>query len=174
MNDMRAYIVNRYRYDDRDFNDKPVGDWFSFPVEMDRIRERIGNSSGDDRFEITEIDFPFEITLNESIEELNRLSIMALKLGYPLNEVIDELNFCYHSIKEVYENKDSIKWFKGCESMESVAGHLLRNGYFGDVNSVIVDCVDCKKLGEVLYNHSFAEGHVYIKTHLGYFDCPDV
>ena len=50
---------------------------------------------------------------------------MVEELGHPLNEVIDDLLCQFCSIEELYDHKDDIIQYLGCDDMADVAYHLI-------------------------------------------------
>ena len=98
---------------------------------------------------------------------MNRLCAMVEELDYPLNEVIDDLLCQFCSIEELYDHKDDIIQYPGCDDMVDVAYHLID---------------ECEALGEIpdrlkhyIDYEAFArdldlEG-CFVETRYGVFEC---
>ena len=92
---------------------------------------------------------------------------MVEELDYPLNEVIDDLLCQFCSIEELYDHKDDIIQYPGCDDMVDVAYHLID---------------ECEALGEIpnrlkhyIDYEAFARGldleDCFVETRYGVFEC---
>lgn len=161
MDEMKIHVVNFNKFKDGE----PVDGWFNLPVSVDSIKDSIGNHKEPDRFEIVEYDVPFEVSLNESVEQMNELARMALDLGYPLNELIDELRSYYRNVREVYEHRDELCCYVGID-MTELAKEFVSKDYWGELPEFIMPCIDYAALGSRLWLEG-TETLGFIKTHLG-------
>lgn len=54
-----------------------------------------------------------------------------------------------------------------CYTMEDVAKDFVRRGEFGDINSMLIDCIDYEKLGEKISSEN-----KFVKTDAGMVNIP--
>lgn len=66
MKEMRVYIVNLEAYNEG----KPIGDWFTLPVDYDELKERIELKDTYEEYAIHDYELPFHIDEHTPLEEL--------------------------------------------------------------------------------------------------------
>ena len=121
MEEMRVYIANLCKYNEGEL----VGNWFTPSVDYDEMAERIGLNVRYEEYAIHDYELLFEIDKYTPFEKVNRLCTMVEELEYPLNEVIDDLLCQFCSIEELYDHKDDIIKYPGCDNMVDVAYHPI-------------------------------------------------
>ena len=85
--DMQVYIANLGKYNEGYL----VGAWFSFPIDEEDVKEKIGLNENYEEYAIYDTDnFPMEIGEYVSIEELNRMYEMMEDLPEYVVECLDE------------------------------------------------------------------------------------
>lgn len=105
VDDMRVYIANLGKYNEGYL----VGDWFSFPLDYEEIKERIGLNGEYEEYAVHDTDnFPCEVSEYISIDELNRMYEMIEELPEEIVDSLDDFISCYGSLEGVVENKDKI------------------------------------------------------------------
>ena len=163
MEEMRVYIANLGKYNEGEL----VGDWFMPPVDYDEMAERIGLNDRYEEYAIHDYELPFEIDECTPIEEVKRLCTMVEELGHPLNEVIDDLLCQFCSIEELYDHKDDIIQYLGCDDMADVAYH--HNDEYkalGEIPDRLKNYIDYEAFARDLD----LEG-CFVETRCGVFEC---
>lgn len=164
MEEMSVYIANLGKYNEGEL----VGGWFTPPVDYDEVKERIGLNEEYEEYAIHDYELPFEIDEYTSIEEVNRLCEMVEELEYPINEEIDDLLCYFRSLEELYEKKDDIICYSGCNDMTDVAYHFIDEcGSLGEIPERIRNYIDYEAYGRDLE----MEG-TFVCTNHGVFECP--
>ena len=163
MEEMRVYIANLGKYNEGEL----VGDWFMPPVDYDEMAERIGLNDRYEEYAIHDYELPFEIDECTPIEEVKRLCTMVEELGHPLNEVIDDLLCQFCSIEELYDHKDDIIQYHGCDDMADVAYHLIDEyKALGEIPDRLKNYIDYEAFARDLD----LEG-CFVETRCGVFEC---
>ncbi|MFU0788934.1 MAG: Antirestriction protein (ArdA) [Virgibacillus proomii] len=86
--DMQVYIANLGKYNEVEL----VGDWFTPPIDMEKVKERIGLNSEYEEYAIHDFELPFEISEYTPISEINRLCAMVQELeGSPIYQELSEI-----------------------------------------------------------------------------------
>ena len=112
--DMRVYIANLGKYNEGYL----VGDWFSFPIDEEDVAERIGLNERYEEYAVHDTEnFPIEIGEYISIEELNEIFEMIEELPDYITDELDEFVSHYGSLEELYDHKDDMILYAGCEEM---------------------------------------------------------
>ena len=97
IDDMAVYIANLGKYNEGYL----VGAWFTFPIDEEDVKEKIGLNERYEEYAIHETDnFPIEIGEYVSIEELNEMYEMIEELPDYIVECLDEF------IRPWYRRKD--------------------------------------------------------------------
>ena len=157
--DMRVYIANLGKYNEGYL----VGDWFSFPIDEEDVAERYEEYAVHD----TE-NFPIEIGEYISIEELNEIFEMIEELPDYITDELDEFVSHYGSLEELYDHKDDMILYAGCEDMTDVAYYFIDElQALGDIPSSLQNYIDYEAYGRDL---SF-EG-TFIETSYGMCEIP--
>lgn len=109
MEDLRVYVVDP---------EIGVGAWFEMPVNLDEVRELIGQ--GND-YVIRNWDLPFEVDEDMPLEEVNRLCELLMELPqYVQDEFLVLLGHFDGDIEYLYENSNCIKRYSDCETIADV------------------------------------------------------
>ena len=99
-----------------------IDDWFTFPIDEEDVKEKIGLNEQYEEYAIHDTDnFPIAIGEYVSIEELNEMYEMIEELPYYIVECLDEFISHYGTLEEVVEHKDDIYYYPDCETMTDVA-----------------------------------------------------
>lgn len=69
MDDMQVYIANLGKYNEGEL----VGAWFTFPIDFEEVKEKIGLNDEYEEYAIHDYELPFTVDEYTSISELNRL-----------------------------------------------------------------------------------------------------
>ena len=100
--DMAVYIANLGRYNEGYL----VGAWFTFPIDEEDVKEKIGLNEQYEEYAIHDTDnFPIAIGEYVSIEELNEMYEMIEELPDYIAECLDEFISHYGTLEEVVEHK---------------------------------------------------------------------
>ena len=118
IDDMAVYIANLGKYNEGYL----VGAWFTFPIDEEDVKEKIGLNEQYEEYAIHDTDnFPIAIGEYVSIEELNEMYEMIEELPDYIVECLDEFISHYGTLEEVVEHKDDIYYYPDCETMTDVA-----------------------------------------------------
>ena len=119
IDDMAVYIANLGKYNEGYL----VGAWFTFPIDEEDVKEKIGLNEQYEEYAIHDTDnFPIAIGEYVSIEELNEMYEMIEELPDYIVECLDEFISHYGTLEEVVEHKDDIYYYPcHCETMTDVA-----------------------------------------------------
>lgn len=160
MDDMSIYIVNLGRYTEGE----SVGAWFSCPVNMDEVKEKIGLNEHYEEYAIHDYKLPFEIDEYESIDTINRwceaLKNVPEYMLSDLKKLIDECG----GVDFFVENLDRIEYYPGIESMEDLAMNLVEEGYYGEIPEKLRFYIDYEGIARDLD----IEGHFVIGSNCIY------
>lgn len=120
---MQVYIANLGKYNEGEL----VGAWFSFPVDFEEVKEKIGLNAEYEEYAIHDYELPFRIDEYGSIDRLNDLYELIQEIE---NEPIyDELNeiieYWFNDIEDLLEHKDDIISYSDCSSMEDIAYYYI-------------------------------------------------
>ena len=103
--DMAVYIANLGRYNEGYL----VGAWFTFPIDEEDVKEKIGLNEQYEEYAIHDTNnFPIAIGEYVSIEELNEMYEMIEELPDYIAECLDEFISHYGTLEEVVEHKDDM------------------------------------------------------------------
>lgn len=149
MGEMQVYIVNLGKYSEGE----SVGAWFTPPIDMDEVSERIGLNNNYEECAIHDYELPFDIGEYTPIEEINRLCELAEELeGTPIESEIKEIMGAFFgSFDELVEHKDDIICYPNFNDMEDVARYFIEEtGALGEVPSSLRDYIDYEAYGRNL------------------------
>ena len=114
IDDMAVYIANLGKYNEGYL----VGAWFTFPIDEEDVKEKIGLNEQYEEYAIHDTDnFPIAIGEYVSIEELNEMYEMIEELPDYIVECLDEFISHYGTLEEVVEHKDDIYYYPDCETI---------------------------------------------------------
>ena len=102
-----------------------VGAWFTFPIDEEEVKEKIGLNEQYEEYAIHDTYFPIAIGEYVSIEELNEMYEMIEALPDYIVECLDEFISHYGTLEEVVEHKDDIYYYPDCETMTDVAYYYI-------------------------------------------------
>jgi hypothetical protein len=87
--EMQVYIANLGKYNEGE----TVGAWFTPPIDMEEVRERIGLNGEYEEIAVHDYELPFEIHEYTPISEINRLCEMVQEIeGTPLYNALSEVD----------------------------------------------------------------------------------
>src|SRR5690625_3036243 len=130
--DMQVYIANLGKYNEGEL----VGAWFTPPIDMEDVKERIGLNSEYEEYAVHDYELPFEIDEYTPITEINRLCAMVQELeGSPIYHELSEIqSYWFDSLEELLEHQDDIMHYPDCEDMADVARYFVEEtGALGEV-----------------------------------------
>ncbi len=105
IDDMAVYIANLGKYNEGYL----VGAWFTFPIDEEDVKEKIGLNEQYEEYAIHDTDnFPIAIGEYVSIEELNEMYEMIEELPDYIVECLDEFISHFGTLEEVVEHKDDV------------------------------------------------------------------
>lgn len=121
--DMQVYIANLGKYNEGEL----AGAWFSLPVDVDEVKEKIGLNAEYEEYAIHDYELPFRIDEYESIDRLNYLYGLIQEIEEePIYDELEEiLAYWFNDIEDLLEHKDDIIYYLDCESMADVAEHYI-------------------------------------------------
>ncbi|HGL4574463.1 TPA: antirestriction protein ArdA, partial [Enterococcus faecium] len=97
MDDMQVYIANLGKYNEGEL----VGAWFTFPIDFEEVKEKIGLNDEYEEYAIHDYELPFTVDEYTSISELNRLWEMVSELPEELQSELSALLTHFSSIEEL-------------------------------------------------------------------------
>ena len=105
MDDMQVYIANLGKYNEGEL----VGAWFTFPIDFEEVKEKIGLNDEYEEYAIHDYELPFTVDEYTSIGELNRLWEMVSELPEELQSELSALLTHFSSIEELSEHQEDIE-----------------------------------------------------------------
>src|SRR5574344_1475634 len=120
MDDMQVYIANLGKYNEGEL----VGAWFTFPIDFEEVKEKIGLNDEYEEYAIHDYELPFTVDEYTSIGELNRLWEMVSELPEELQSELSALLTHFSSIEELSEHQEDIIIHSDCDDMYDVARYL--------------------------------------------------
>ena len=99
MDDMQVYIANLGKYNEGEL----VGAWFTFPIDFEEVKEKIGLNDEYEEYAIHDYELPFTVDEYTSIGELNRLWEMVSELPEELQSELSALLTHFSSIEDMYD-----------------------------------------------------------------------
>jgi len=160
MLEMRVYISNLGKYNEGEL----VGDWFTPPINMEEVKERIGLNGEYEEFAVHDYELPFDINEYTSIDEINRLCAMVEEIeGTPIyHELKEIINYWFTNLEDLLENIDDIICYSDCDSMEDVARYYVEEtGQLGEVPTNLQNYIDYQALGRDME----LEGNFLVTAH---------
>ena len=150
IDDMAVYIANLGKYNEGYL----VGAWFTFPIDEEDVKEKIGLNEQYEEYAIHDTDnFPIAIGEYVSIEELNEMYEMIEELPDYIVECLDEFISHYGTLEEVVEHKDDIYYYPDCETMTDVAYYYIDElQALGDIPPSLQNYIDYEAYGRDLDN----------------------
>lgn len=147
--EMQVYIANLGKYNEGDL----VGAWFTPPIDMENVKERIGLNSEYEEYAVHDYELPFEIDEYTPITEINRLCAMVQELeGSPIYHELSEIqSYWFDSLEELLEHQDDIMHYPDCEDMADVARYFVEEtGALGEVPAHLQNYIDYEAFGRDL------------------------
>ncbi|MBS6429023.1 MAG: antirestriction protein ArdA [Clostridioides difficile] len=145
--DMAVYIANLGRYNEGYL----VGAWFTFPIDEEDVKEKIGLNEQYEEYAIHD-------TMYELIEELPDYIV----------ECLDEFISHYGTLEEVVEHKDDIYYYPDCDDMTDVAYYFIDElQALGDIPPSLQNYIDYEAFGRDL-----DMGGCFIQTSRGICEIP--
>ncbi|MFQ8923985.1 MAG: antirestriction protein ArdA [Clostridium paraputrificum] len=165
MDDMRVYIANLGKYNEGYL----VGDWFSFPLDYEEIKEKIGLNERYEEYAIHDTEnFSIEIGEHISIDELNRIYEMIEELPDYIVEALDEFISHYGTLEEVVEHKDDVYYYPDCDDMTDVAYYYIDElQVLGEIPQSLQNYIDYEA-----YGRDLSYGGTFIETSRGICEIP--
>ena len=121
MDDMQVYIANLGKYNEGEL----VGAWFTFPIDFEEVKEKIGLNDEYEEYAIHDYELPFTVDEYTSIGELNRLWEMVSELPEELQSELSALLTHFSSIEELSEHQEDIIIHSDCDDMYDVARYYI-------------------------------------------------
>ena len=148
IDDMAVYIANLGKYNEGYL----VGAWFTFPIDEEDVKEKIGLNEQYEEYAIHDTDnFPIAIGEYVSIEELNEMYEMIEELPDYIVDCLDEFISHYGTLEEVVEHKDDIYYYPDCETMTDVAYYYIDElQALGDIPPSLQNYIDYEAYGRDL------------------------
>ena len=160
LDDMAVYIENLGVY----VEGGSTGAWFHFPLNEEKIAERIGLNSNYEEYAIHDTEnFPCHVNEYTSLEELNRLYETIQDFPEEVLDQLDDFISYFGSLEELADNLDRICCYSGCETMTDVAYHFAYElNTLGEIPPSLQYYIDCEAYGRDLE----IEGY-FIQTRYG-------
>lgn len=146
MRDLNVYVANLGKYNEGEL----VGAWFSLPINIDEVEEKIGLTDEYEEYAIHDYELPVDIPEYISLTELNRMAELLEELPENIYNNLDVImSEWFNTVDEVHENMDNIYFYSGCSDMTELARHFVEEeGMFaGEVSEKIYKYIDYNALG---------------------------
>lgn len=124
MDAMSVYIANLGKY----VEGEEVGAWFTLPVNIEDVKERIGLNSEYEECAIHDCDnIPFEVDEYMSLEELNRCYYLLEEIEdkIPMDDLKAVMDGSGYSVDELAEHIDDVYIYEGIGDMEELARYRI-------------------------------------------------
>ena len=120
---MQVYIANLGKYNEGEL----VGAWFSFPIDFEEVKEKIGLNAEYEEYAIHDQELPFPVLEYTSIIWLNLIydSIQEIEDTPVYDELEEILRYWFRDIEDLLDHKDDIICYSDCSSMEDVAYYYI-------------------------------------------------
>lgn len=142
MEDWKLYIANLGKYNEG----RLVGEWFTVPVNMEEVREKIGLNDEYEEYAIHDYELPFEIGEYESIERINSLYRQLEEADEDVLLDLKDLLRVFDSVEELIENLDNLVFYKGVDTLEDLAWNFVNEGIYGEVPEILKPYIDYASL----------------------------
>lgn len=121
--EMQVYIANLGKYNEGEL----VGAWFSFPIDFEEVKEKIGLNAEYEEYAIHDQELPFPVQEYTSIIWLNLIydSIQEIEDTPIYDELEEILRYWFRDIEDLLDHKDDIICYSDCSSMEDVAYYCI-------------------------------------------------
>lgn len=143
---MRVYIANLGKYNEGEL----VGEWFTLPVDMEEVKEKIGLHGEYEEYAIHDYELPFDVDEYTPISKINDLceSLQEIE-GTPVFENLREIeNTWFGSTEEVIEHVDDIIYHSGFDSMADLAQYYIEEtGMLDRVPANLQNYIDYEAFG---------------------------
>ena len=128
-----------------------VGAWFTFPIDFEEVKEKIGLNDEYEEYAIHDYELPFTVDEYTSIGELNRLWEMVSELPEELQSELSALLTHFSSIEELSEHQEDIIIHSDCDDMYDVARYYIEEtGALGEVPASLQNYIDYQAYGRDL------------------------
>lgn len=147
--DMQVFITNLGKYNEGEL----VGEWFTPPINMEEVAEKIGLNQNYEEFFITDYELPFEIDEYTPISRINALCEMIEDIeGTAIYKELKQLvGYFFNSVEELLESQDDIVVYDDCYSMEDVAHVVIEElGMLGELPERLQSYFDYEAFGRDL------------------------
>lgn len=163
--DMAVYIANLGKYNE----DYLVGDWFTFPIDEEEVKEKIGLNEQYEEYAIHDTEnFPVDIGEYVSISELNRMYEIIEELPEYIVGSLNEFISHYGTLEEVAEHADEIYYYPDCDTMNDVAHYYIDElGTLYEVPEHLRNYIDYDA-----YGRDLEIGGCFIETPYGICEIP--
>ncbi|MDT2477448.1 antirestriction protein ArdA [Enterococcus avium] len=147
MDDMQVYIANLGKYNEGEL----VGAWFTFPIDLEEVKEKIGLNDEYEEYAIHDHEMPVPVSEYTSIGELNRLWKIISELPEELQSELSALFTYFSSLEELSEHQEDIIIHSDCGDMEDVARYYIEEtGALGEVPASLQNYIDYQAYGRDL------------------------
>lgn len=139
MDDWRVYIVNLGKY----IEGEAKGAWFSVPVDIEDVKEKIGLNGEYEEYAIHDYELPFGVGEYESIERINNIYHQLENLNEDvLADLKDLMAAAFESIEELIENQSNLIFYQGIESLDDLVFKLVEEGCYGEISERLKIYID--------------------------------
>ncbi|HEU6913197.1 TPA: antirestriction protein ArdA [Streptococcus pneumoniae] len=127
MDDMQVYIANLGKYNEGEL----VGAWFTFPIDFEEVKEKIGLNDEYEEYAIHDYELPL--------------------LPEELQSELSALLTHFSSIEELSEHQEDIIIHSDCDDMSDVARYYIEEtGALGEVPASLQNYIDYESYGRDL------------------------
>lgn len=149
MDDWKVYIVNLGSYN----AGSPIGAWFSLPLNIDELIEKLQLHDGHVEYAIHDYEAPIAIDEYENLSHLNQMYEAYQSIEDPLikKSVSALLSEWFDDVIDLADHQDDLLVYHGVQSMRDLAYDLIDSGaLYGDLPAQILPYLDYEALGEAI------------------------
>ena len=132
MDDMQVYIANLGKYNEGEL----VGAWFTFPIDFEEVKEKIGLNDEYEEYAIHDYEYPLRLT--NTLPLANSIDYGKWYRNYPKNYNRSYLlcSLIFQALKTKRNIKRDIIIHSDCDDMYDVAHYYIEEtGALGEVTS---------------------------------------
>ncbi len=115
MDDYKVYLANLGKYNEGEL----VGAWFTFPLDEEEIKEKLGLNEHYEEYAVHDYEFPIKLPEYISIDELNDMYDKIEELPAYVVDNLEEFVSYFGSLEDIDEEK--VLLYDDCSSMLDVA-----------------------------------------------------
>jgi len=162
--EINIYIANLGKYNEGEL----VGDWFTLPVDMGLVAEKIGLNHEYEEFAIHDYEAPFPIHEYENISKLNEIAekIQEINDAMILKELKSLAEWIFSGdIRELVDKVDDFTYYDCSSERELGEYFITETGLISEIPTNLQSYFDYES-----YGRDLVLGGQFLETTSGYFE----